>query len=62
MNALENKVNTLQDLLPEIIKSIEEADREQHLFFDPLPEVPLQRTMPTQAATLLRWKAMQNGH
>ena len=34
ISTLENKVNTLQDLLPEVIKSIEEADREQCLFFD----------------------------
>ena len=32
--ALENKVNILQDLLPTVIASIEEADREQGLFSD----------------------------
>ena len=30
MSTLESKVNTLQELLTEVIKSIEEADREHH--------------------------------
>ena len=34
ISTLENKVNTLRHLLPAVIASIEEADREQCLFFD----------------------------
>ena len=34
VSTLENKVNNLRHLLPEVIASIEEADREQCLFFD----------------------------
>ena len=34
IHTLENKVNTLQALLLEKIKTIEEADREQCIFFD----------------------------
>ena len=50
ISTLEDKVNTLQDLLPEIIKTIEEADREQCLFFD-LPTNPHPLRIPSYSGT-----------
>ena len=48
--ALEDTVNTLQTLIPEIIKTIEEADREQCLFFD-LPTSPHPLKIPSYSGT-----------
>ena len=40
IRALWNKINTLQDVLPTVIASIEEADRDQGLFSDQLTNPP----------------------
>ena len=50
IHTIENKVNTLQALLLEKIKTIEEADREQCLFFD-LPTNPHPLRIPSYSGT-----------
>ena len=51
MSALGDKVNTLQDLIPIRIASIEEADREQGLFSDQ-PTNPCPQQIPSYSGTL----------